>query len=166
MSWRARITPHIMSITTYINPKDPHCFGVRNWWRMNLPELQLLNPQAQLTVQETSYGEPYMFLHYSVSDQRMVRLAGATEDEVEDIMQAAISYGINHTIPVDPMVDGGNSQAVAGDNIINFGYTESFTSKLEVRPSADMGHSTTLGYDDPGQRPRVMPRNNGFKVMP
>ena len=50
--------------------------------------------------------------------------------------------------------------------IISFGYTESFNAKLEVVPPADIGQKTTEGVDDPGQKPRLYPRNIGLKLIP
>ncbi|CBH18782.1 hypothetical protein, conserved [Trypanosoma brucei gambiense DAL972] len=107
MSWRARFTPCVASLTVWLNPKDPNCFGVRNWWRNNLPELQLLNPFCSFTIQELSFGEPHMYINYTPTDQRMIRLAGATEDECEDIMEACITYGMNHAIIERPRTDDG-----------------------------------------------------------
>lgn len=149
----------------WLNPKDPNCFGARNWWRNNLPELQLLNPYCTFSIQEISFGEPHMFVNYTPIDQRMVRLAGATEEECEDIMEACATYGSNHAILVKPDVDDGgeiHNQPL----ITSFGYTESFTSKLEVTPPADIGQKTAEGVDDPGQHPRVYPRTTGYKIMP
>lgn len=65
----------------WINPKDPNCFGVRNWLRRNLAELQLLNPLFELSMQEYTTGEPIMYVMYNINDSRMIRLAGCTEDE-------------------------------------------------------------------------------------
>ena len=165
MSWRARFTPSIGTISVWLNPKDPHCFGVRNWWRTNLPELQLLNPFCAFSIQELSFGEPHMFVTYSGLDQRMIRLAGATEEEVDDIMEACVTYGSNHAIIERPRTDDGGdltNQPI----IINFGYMESFQSKLEVTPPADIGQKTTHGIDDPGQAARVQPRTGGVKLIP
>ncbi|CBZ29717.1 conserved hypothetical protein [Leishmania mexicana MHOM/GT/2001/U1103] len=165
MSWRARFTPCVGSLTVWLNPKDPNCFGVRNWWRNNLPELQLLNPFCTFTIQELSFGEPHMYVNYTPTDQRMIRLAGATEEECEEIMEACITYGMNHAIIERPRTDDGGD-LVNQPAITSFGYTESFTAKLEVTPPADIGQKTTEGVDDPGQKPRLYPRNVGCKLMP
>jgi hypothetical protein len=165
MSWRGRFSPNVGCIATFINPKDPACFGVRSWWRTNLPELQLLNPMTTFSIQELSFGEPYMFVNYSPNDQRLVRLAGATEEEVEDILEACVNYGQNHAIIERPRTDDGGDPLIM-DYINSFGYTESFMSKIDVTPPADIGHRTNEGVDDPGQKPRVYPRNTGVKIMP
>ncbi|CCW60327.1 unnamed protein product [Phytomonas sp. EM1] len=165
MSWRARFTPCIGSIIVWLNPKDPNCFGVRNWWRNNMPELQLLNPFCIFTIQELSFGEPHMHIIYTPTDQRMIRLAGATEEECEDIMEACITYGMNHVILDRPRTDDGGD-LINQPAVISFGYMESFTAKLEVCPPADIGQRTTEGVDDPGQKPRVYPRNIGCKLIP
>jgi hypothetical protein len=137
---------------------------VRNWWRNNLPEIQLLNPYCIITIQELSFGEPFMSVAYSPLDQRMVRLAGATEEEVEDIMEACVTYGSHHAIFERPAADDGGD-LINQPNIINFGYTESFNSKLEVMPPVSTGQHTPEGVDDPGQKPRVWPRNTGTKII-
>lgn len=165
MSWRARFSPCVSNITVWLNPKDPNCFGVRNWWRKNLPELQLLNPMCMFSIQELSFGEPHMYISYTPLDQRMIRLAGSTEEECEDIMEACITYGMNHAILDRTRADDGGD-LVNQPAIISFGYTESFNAKLEVRPPADLGQNTTEGVDDPGQKPRVYPRNVGLKLIP
>lgn len=106
-----------------------------------------------------------MYIAYSPIDQRMVRLAGATEEECEDIMEACITYGSNHAIIEKPRTDDGGD--ISNQPIItSFGYTESFNSKLEVAPPADIGQKFAEGVDDPGQRPRVYPRNIGHKLVP
>lgn len=159
------MTPAIGNICVFLNPKDPNCFGVRNWWRNNLPELELLNPMCTMSIQEMSFGEPHMFLQYSPVDMRMVRLAGATEEEFEDIMESCVTYGTNHALLERPRTDDGGD-LVNQSLITNFGYTESFMSKLEVSPPSDTGMKTTDGIDDPGQKARVMPRNAGLKLAP
>ena len=106
-----------------------------------------------------------MTVNYSPIDQRMVRLAGATEEECDDIMEAIITYGQNHAVIERPRADDGGD-IINQPLVINFGYTESFMSKLEVSPPADMGQRTPEGVDDPGQRPRLWPRNIGAKLVP
>lgn len=165
MSWRARFTPSIGCMTVWLNPKDPNCFGVRNWWRTNLPELQLLNPFCSFSIQELTFGEPHMHVTYSGLDERMVRLAGATEEEVEDIMEACVTYGANHSITERPRTDDGGD-LINQPSIISFGYMESFQSKLEVTPSCDIGQRFVNGVDDPGQKPRLLPRNVAMKLVP
>jgi hypothetical protein len=106
-----------------------------------------------------------MFVFYTPIDQRMIRLAGATEEEVDDIMEACVTYGSNHAILEKPRADDGgdlHNQPI----ITNFGFTESFTSKLEMTPPADIGQKTSEGVDDPGQHPRVYPRTTAYKIMP
>jgi hypothetical protein len=165
MSWRVRFAPSVGSLVTFLNPKDPHCFGVRSWWRTNLPELQVINPGCTFSIQELSFGEPYMFVNYSPLDQRIVRLAGATEEEMDDIMESIVTYGSNHAIIERPRTDDGGDPL--NQEIINsFGYTESFNSKLEVKPAGDVGHSTSEGVDDPGQKPKRFPRNASTKFSP
>lgn len=165
MSWRARFTPCVGNMVLWINPKDPNCFGVRNWWKNNVPELQMLNPFCNFNMQEITFGEPHMHVAYSPIDHRMIRLAGATEEEMEDIMEACITYATNHAVQEKERADDGGD-ATNSANIISFGYTESFMAKLEVSPPADIGQRTTEGVDDPGQKPRLMPRNVGYKLMP
>lgn len=165
MSWRSRISPNIGSMMTFINPKDPACFGVRAWWRTNMPELQLLNPMCTFSVQEISFGEPYIYINYSPVDQRLIRIAGATGEEMEDIMEACVNYGQNHALIERPRTDDGGDPLVM-DYINSFGYTETWISKIDVQPPADIGHKTPEGVDDPGQKPRVWPRNAGYKIMP
>lgn len=165
MSWRARFSPNVGAIVVFINPKDPHCFGVRNWWRTNLTELQILNPACNFSIQELSFGEPQMFVTYSPLDQRVVRLAGATEDEVEDIMSSCVTYGANHAIVERPRTDDGGDPLTQG-TLNSFGYTDSFISKLDVSPPGNVGQHTPEGVDDPGQKPRWYPRNTGAKLMP
>lgn len=165
MSWRARFSPAVGSIVTFINPKDPACFGVRAWWRNNLPELQLLNPMCVFSIQELSFGEPHMFVSYSPQDQRVIRMAGATEDEVGDMMEACVTYGTNHAIVERPRTDDGGDPLMS-HNVISFGYTDSFLAKLELIPPANTGSHTPEGVDDPGQKPRVWPRNPGTKLVP
>jgi hypothetical protein len=165
MSWRGRFSPNIGAIATFINPKDPACFGVRGWWRTNLPEMQLLNPMTTFSIQEMSFGEPYMFVNYSPVDQRLIRLAGATEEEMDDIMEACVNYGQNHALIERPRTDDGGDPLIM-DYINSFGYTESFMSKIDCTPPADVGHRANEGVDDPGQKPRVYPRNTGVKIMP
>lgn len=164
MSWRARFSPTVATISVWLNPKDPNCFGVRNWWRTNLPEIQMLNPYTNFSIQEISFGEPHMHIAYSPIDQRMVRLAGATEEECEDIMEACVTYGANHAILEKGRGDGGDVSTQP--LITSFGYCESFTSKLEVIPPAEIGQRFAEGVDDPGQKPRVYPRNTAFKIVP
>ena len=165
MSWRARFSPNIGSVVSFINPKDPACFGVRSWWRVNLPELQRLNPLTLFTIQELNFGEPHMFVSYSPQDQRVIRLAGTTEEEMNDIMQACVTYGTNHAIVERPRTDDGGDP-LTSHTVISFGYTDSFLAKLDLTPPADMGQSTPQGVDDPGQKPRVWPRNIGAKIVP
>lgn len=165
MSWRCRFSPNIGSVLTCINPKDPLCFGVRSWWRTNLPELQILNPVTNFSIQEVSLGEPFMYVMYSPIDQRQVRLAGCTEEELEDILEACVTYGQNHAIIERPRADDAGDPMMM-DYINSFGYTESFMSKIDVMPPASCGHHTNEGVDDPGQKPRVYPRNTGVKIMP
>ena len=160
MSWRARFSPGCGLITTYINPKDPQCFGVRNWWRTNLPELQLLNPTCNFQIQELNFGEPKMIISYGEMDQRMVRLAGATEDEVEDIMCAISNYADSHVIQEGAASDDGGGPTSKQTLITNFGYAESFHAKMEVAPSNNVGQNELEGIDDPGQRARVLPKND------
>jgi len=165
MSWRARFTPAVSTVVVWLNPKDPMCFGVRNWVRMNLPEIQLLNPQLQMTVQEITFGEPHMIVTFSPTEQRTVRLAGATEDECEDVMKSIVTYGDTHAVLNRPRADDGG-EVINQPNIISFGYSESFLAKLEVSVSCDMGQTSTMGIDDPGQVPRLFPRNTGTKILP
>ena len=165
MSWRARFSPGCGLITTYINPKDPQCFGVRNWWRKNLPELQLLNPTTNFQIQELNFGEPKMIVSYGQMDDRLVRLAGATEDEVEDIMCAISNYADNHVIADNDRADDACGPTSTQVLITNFGYTESFNAKLEVVPSNNMGQNELEGIDDPGQRARLLPKND-YKFIP
>ena len=165
MSWRARFSPCVGSVVVFVNPKDPHCFGVRSWWKNNLTELQILNPMCNFSIQEFSFGEPQMFVSYSPLDQRMVRLAGSTEEEVEDIMQSCVTYGMNHAIVERPRTDDGGEPLMC-EAINSFGYTDSFLSKLDLTPPADVGQRTPEGVDDPGQKPRVWPRNTGYKLQP
>lgn len=164
MSWRARFSPGCGVITTYINPKDPQCFGVRNWFRKNLPELQLLNPCTNFQVQELNFGEPKMMVGYGEMDQRMIRLAGATEEEMEDIMQAVSNYADSHVTLEAERADDAGGPTSTQPLIINFGYAESFHAKLEVIPSNNLGQNELDGIDDPGQRPRVLPRND-YKIV-
>jgi hypothetical protein len=165
MSWRCRFAPCIGQVMTFLNPKDPTCFGVRQWWRNNLPELQMLNPTTNFTIQELSFGEPYMHVAYSGHDIRIIRLAGATEEEFTDIIQACVTYGNNHSLIDRPRNDDGGDPLL-NQVIINFGYTDSFLAKLEKGPLLNLGQGTTFGVDDPGQRARMMPRNLGSKITP
>eukprot|EP00672_Neobodo_designis_P017298 CAMPEP_0174827568 /NCGR_PEP_ID=MMETSP1114-20130205/805_1 /TAXON_ID=312471 /ORGANISM="Neobodo designis, Strain CCAP 1951/1" /LENGTH=165 /DNA_ID=CAMNT_0016061231 /DNA_START=208 /DNA_END=705 /DNA_ORIENTATION=+ len=165
MSWRARFSPLIGGVITYINPKDPACFGVRGWWRTNLPELQLLNPMTNFTISEIAFGEPIMYIQYSPHNMRLIRIAGATEEEIEDILEACVNYGQNHAIVERPRGDDAGDPTVM-DWISSFGYTETFMAKIDVTAPADVGQRTNEGVDDPGQKPRVYPRNTGIKIMP
>eukprot|EP00760_Papus_ankaliazontas_P035055 PhM_4_TR7598/c0_g2_i1/m.82618/K03946/NDUFA2; NADH dehydrogenase (ubiquinone) 1 alpha subcomplex subunit 2 len=166
MSWRCRMAPHIGQVLTFLNPKDPLCFGVRSWWRKNLPEIQLLNPGLSVSIQELSYGEPQMFVQYCHQDQRMVRIAGVTEDELEEIMEAVVTYGMHHAVVQRPRADDGGDLNIM-EHVQNFAYGETFMARLEVQPPMDPGLRIPNATDDPGQRPRTMwPRNNGYKFMP
>lgn len=163
--WRARFTPHLPLVFCTLNPKDPNCFGLRNWLKNNLTEIQLLNPKVHFHVYESSFGEPAAILNMSRMDQRLVRLAGATEEELDDIFEAAITYSTNHIMQERIRADDGTDPLVA-HVINNFSYTDSFISKLEVKPAGDRGQHQTFGNDDPGQKPKVLPRNNNVKIMP
>jgi hypothetical protein len=165
MSWRARFTPSLPFCFITLNPKDPNCFGLRNWLKNNLTEIQILNPRANVQVYESSFGEPAMVMHFTRLDQRLVRLAGATEEEIDDIFEASINYAANHVSQERHLADDGTDPLVA--NIINnFSYTDSFISKMEVLPPADRGQHQTFGVDDPGQKPRRLPRNDNVKISP
>ena len=147
-----------------MNPKDPNCFGLRSWLKNNLAEIQVLNPAMNFQVHETSFGEPQLILNFSALDQPMVRLAGVTEEELDDIFESAITYSTNHVALERNRGDDGGDPVLS--NVIkNFSYTDSFLSRIEVFPMADRGQSLTFGTDDPGQKPKVLPRN-GFKMMP
>lgn len=165
MSWRARFHPNLSYVLCTLNPKDPNCFGLRSWLKNNLSEVQVLNPGMNFQVHETSFGEPQMILNFTALDQRMVRLAGVTEEELDDIFEAAISYSTNHVPLEKGRADDGTDPVIA-HIINNFSYTDSFISKIEVFPPADRGQHQTFGVDDPGQKPKVLPRNQGVKIMP
>lgn len=123
-----------------------------------MPELQLLNPYTALSVQELTFGEPIMFVVYSNVDHRIIRLAGATEEEVEDIIHAVVTWGENHARAERGRCDDGGDPLV--DNwMINFQYTDSFIAKSEIMPPWDASNRQTEGSDDPGQHVRVWPRN-------
>ena len=165
MSWRARFTPNLSFVFCTLNPKDPNCFGLRSWLKNNLAEVQLLNPTLNFQVMENSYGEPLMVLNFNQTDQRMVRVAGVTEEELDDIFEASITYAMNHVALERPRADDGIDPLLA-NTINNFSYTDSFISKMEVFPPADRGQHQTFGTDDPGQKPRQLPRNQNQKIMP
>ena len=123
MSWRARFSPNLSNVFTFINPKDPACYGVRHWWKTNLPELQALNPLCRFDIQELSFGEPFMFAVYTEHDQRMLRLTNTTPEEMDSIMEACVTYGMNHALlPRHAGDDGGNKDQEK--LVINFGYAE------------------------------------------
>eukprot|EP00759_Apiculatamorpha_spiralis_P052422 PhF_6_TR5702/c0_g1_i1/m.8401/K03946/NDUFA2; NADH dehydrogenase (ubiquinone) 1 alpha subcomplex subunit 2 len=166
MAWRCRFSPCIGSVLSFINPKDPLCYGVRSWWRKNMTELQLLNPGCTVSIQELSYGEPVMYVQYSHHDQRVVRLTGTTEEEMDEIMQACVTYGMNHAQQMRPHVDDGGDPLLTA-NIISFSYAESYIARLEMIPPNDSTVRTTMGVDDPGQKVRTLyPRNDGTKIAP
>lgn len=160
MSWRARFSPVVGNITIYLNPKDPNCFGVRSFLRNNLAELRVLNPETSFNVQELSFGEPNLFVGYNFNDQRNVRLAGATEEEAEDIFASIALYGDSHAVPERFKNDNAND----GNRVINFGFAESFNIKNDGLPFFDVNQTQVDAVDDPGQAGRVLSRNNFFKL--
>ncbi len=165
MSWRARFTPNLSYVMCTLNPKDPNCFGLRSWLRNNLTEIQMLNPALVFHVHETTFGEPNMTLDFTSLDQRVVRLAGVTESELDEIFEASIAYSANHVVIERGRADDGGEPTLS-QLINNFSYTDSFISKMEVFPPGDRGQHQTFGVDDPGQRPKVLPRNSGVKITP
>ena len=166
MSWRGRFSPHVGQLLTFLNPKDPLCFGVRSWWRKNLPELQALNPGCTVSIQELSYGEPQMYVQYCHHDQRIIRLAGVTEQELDEIMEAVVTYGQNHAVVQRPRTDDGGDP-LHYEHINSFGYAETYMARRETQPPMDANLRLPVGTDDPGQKPRTMwPRNNGYKFFP
>lgn len=174
MSWRGRLSPVVRTVSTFLNPKDPMCFGVRNWWRQNLPELQMLNPQTSFQIQELSFGEPHMIVWYTHTDNRLIRLAGATEEEMDEIMEAVGTYANTHAIiDYDGMpIDDGSTQITGASGaalrpIISFGYAESFLAKLEPKsPSYASESFVADAVDDPGQKLRKMQNNSELKLLP
>eukprot|EP00743_Colponemidia_sp_Colp-15_P019871 GILK01025495.1.p1 GENE.GILK01025495.1~~GILK01025495.1.p1 ORF type:complete len:164 (-),score=5.71 GILK01025495.1:47-538(-) len=163
MSWRARFSPNITNIVVFLNPKDPNCFGVRSWIRNILPEIRLLNPETGFSIQELSFGEPTMYVGYTLSDQRSIRLAGATEDETDDIMAALTNYAATHALREKGRDDATRN---ADYRIVNFGFAESFNTKIDSLPLESNGQELVDGIDDQGQMARVYARNNGLKLLP
>eukprot|EP00658_Telonema_sp_P-2_P018146 TRINITY_DN17117_c0_g2_i1.p1 TRINITY_DN17117_c0_g2~~TRINITY_DN17117_c0_g2_i1.p1 ORF type:complete len:107 (+),score=19.02 TRINITY_DN17117_c0_g2_i1:302-622(+) len=101
-----------------------------------------------------------MIISYGEMDQRMVRLAGATEDEVEDIMCAISNYADSHVVMESTQADDAGGPTATQTLITNFGYAESFHAKMEVKPTNNVGQDQLEGIDDPGQRARVLPVND------
>jgi hypothetical protein len=165
MSWRCRLTPAVQSVTCFLNPKDPLCFGVRNFWRKNMAEIRQLNPTMGLHFMETTVGEPVMQVIYTPVDYRFIRIAGATEEEIEDIMASVVSYGDNHAVLMQNQADDGGDP-VWSMPVINFGFADSHFARVCGRTDREDGMATTDGVDDPGQKPRLlMPRNNCLKLI-
>lgn len=169
MSWRARMTPNLKQIMVMINPKDPMCFGVRNWWRKNIPEMQLLNPKGEYTMQEMSFGEPHLYLLYNQIDSRLVRLAGCTEEEMEEIMEAAVVYANTHAIPDKAQADDNSDGSTIHQlvPILSFGYAENFLARLEpnLRGQASLDKWFLDSVDDPGQKAKVLPNNHWGRML-
>ena len=188
MSWRSRLYPNVSKIVFGLNPKDPNCFGMRNWFQKNVDDLSYLNKGVGLQITEKSVGEPIIYVHYGFNEIREIRAAGATEAEMDDIMEGVVNYAkfLAPTIRgriegyyqtnINPNDVGHRTAQTYGPTaeqenlIINFDLP--CTSRARYDPYLQTSETPNNSYSwlatqptDPGQLPRRQPRNASDKLI-
>lgn len=184
MSWRCRFVPVVKTCRAWINPKDPNCYGLRAWWLANQKEIMYLNPGLDFSIEETPVGEPVIDINYQFNDRRVIRAAGATAEEMEEIMKAVVDYGVKLAPktkavhwPSVAVVDKGHREpdGHAGPTAEQRSLVVNFDLPCTVRARMDpyllMNRHVREGLwdvrrpDDPGQLPKRMPHNGHDKLV-
>jgi len=87
MSWRALLSTVFQELRITYCVESPKSFGVKNFFHKNYAELKLLNPRLPIALRSAPKAEAKIIARYTWGIERMVKLDGKSETEVEDALR-------------------------------------------------------------------------------